>query len=504
MGPDDVHEAARWAAGDGDMDPESFRATGHQIVDLLADYLGSLEERAVLPAIEPGSVAPLFPPVAPEDPEPFEAILADYRALIEPNANNWLHPGFMAWFPSASAAPGILGEFLTAGLGQNTFLWRTSPVGTELETVVVGWLRDALGLPPRFDGFLTDTASTSSLLALAAARETAGLDAAARGLAGRVETPAPRVYASLEAHSSIDKAAMTLGIGRANVVHIPIDDEFRLRTEDLETAIAHDRAAGHRPIAIVATVGTTNTTAVDRVSAIADVAEREELWLHVDAAYGGSAAIVPELRALFAGWERAQSIVVNPHKWMAVPFDASLLLTTRMDALRTAFSLVPVYLQSLDEAVATRNVSEYAQQLGRRFRALKVWVMLRAFGLEGLRRRIRMHVELARRFASWVEADPDWLVVAPVPFSTICVRWRPAHLADRDGDPAIVARLDACNQAILETVNAGGEIFLSHTRLGDRFTIRVALGHIRGEERHARLAWDLLRAAAAEKTVEAA
>jgi aromatic-L-amino-acid decarboxylase len=504
MGPDDAREAADWAAGEGDMDPESFRAAGHRVVDVLADYLASLEERAVLPAIEPGSVAPLFPPVAPEDPEPFETILADYRALVEPNANNWLHPGFMAWFPSASAAPGILGEFLTAGLGQNTFLWRTSPVGTELETVVVGWLREALGLPSGFDGFLTDTASTSSLLALAAARETAGFDAAARGLAGRHDAPAPRIYASLEAHSSIDKAAMTLGIGRANVIHIPVDDAFRMTPEALEAAIADDRAAGHRPIAIVATAGTTNTTAVDPIAAIADVAEREGLWLHVDAAYGGSAAIVPELRELVAGWERAQSIVVNPHKWLAVPFDASLLLTTRMDALRTAFSLVPVYLQALDEDVATRNVSEYAQQLGRRFRALKVWVMLRAFGLEGLRRRIRMHVDLTQRFATWVEADPDWLVVAPTPFSTVCIRWRPAHLADRADEAATATRLDAANQAILEAVNAGGEIFLSHTRLKDRFTIRVALGHIRGEERHARRAWDLLRAAAAERTVEAA
>jgi aromatic-L-amino-acid decarboxylase len=506
MGPEEPREAvdAGWAAGGGDMDAESFRDAGHRIVEILADYLAAIEERAILPAIEPGTIAPLFTTTAPEEPEPFEAILDDYRALVVPNANHWLHPGFMAWFPSASSAAGILGEFLTAGLAQNTFLWRTSPVGTELETVVVGWLREAFGLPPVFDGFLTDTASTSSLLALAAAREAAGLDASARGLAGRGDVVAPRVYASQEAHSSIDKAAMTLGLGRANVVHVPVDDAFRMRPADLAAAIAADRAAGSLPIAIVATAGTTNTTAVDPLGAIADIAERERVWLHVDAAYGGSAAIVPELRPLFDGWERAQSIVVNPHKWLAVPFDASVLLTTRMDTLRTAFSLVPEYLRAIDENAATRNVSEYSQQLGRRFRALKVWVMLRAFGMAGLRRRIRSHVELAHAFARWVEQDPDWLVVAPVPFSTICLRWRPAVLASRESEPAVAAMLDAANTAIIESVNASGEILLSHTRLRDRFTIRVALGHIRGEERHARRAWELLRAAASERSVEAA
>jgi aromatic-L-amino-acid decarboxylase len=478
------------------MDPDSFREAGHRIVDAIADYLATVEEYPVLPPIEPGTIAPQFATHPPEQPEPIEAILADFRALVEPNANHWAHPGFMAWFPSANAAPGILGEFLTAGIGQNTFLWRTSPVGTELETVVVGWLREALGLPSEFDGFLTDTASTSSLLALAAAREAAGLDAASRGLAARAEMSAPRVYASVEAHSSIDKAAMTLGIGRANVVHVPVDEAFRMRVDALAGAIEHDRAAGRHPIAIVATLGTTNTASVDAVADIADIAAREGVWLHVDAAYAGTAALVPELRPPFVGWERAHSIVVNPHKWMAVPFDASLFLTTRMDALRTAFSLVPEYLRSLDPDATGRNVSEYTPQLGRRFRALKVWVLLRAFGLAGLRRRIAFHVELARRFGEWVGADPDWILAAPVSFSTLCIRWRPAALAGREGEPRVAATLDEANQAIIEAVNRSGEVFLSHTRLADRFTIRVALGHLRGEERHARRAWELLRGAA--------
>ncbi len=500
MGPPDRDDAqGDWTAGRGDMDPETFRAAGHRIVDTLADYLGSIEERAILPDLTPGSIAPQFPSVAPEEPEPIEAILADYRALIEPNANHWSHPAFMAWFPTGNAAPGVLGEFLTAGIGQNTFLWRTSPIGTELETVIVGWLRDALGLPERFDGFLNDTASTSSLIALAAARETAGLDAASQGLAARADVAAPRVYTSSEAHSSIVKAAMTLGIGRANVVQIEVDESFRMRADALAAAIDRDRTAGYRPIAIVATLGTTNTTAIDPVGAIADIAEREGLWLHVDAAYGGTAALVPELRRLFAGWERAQSIVVNPHKWMSVPFDASLLLTSRMDALHMAFSHVPEYLRTLDQPGPIRDMSEYTPQLGRRFRALKLWVMLRAFGMAGLRRRIAWHVELASALASRIEADPDWTVVAPVPLSTVCVRWRPGGIAEIGADPDVDERIDAANQAILEAVNRTGRVLLSHTRLNGRFTIRIALGHIRGEQRHVDLAWDLLRSAATEQ-----
>jgi aromatic-L-amino-acid decarboxylase len=499
MAPGD-RDLPDWAAGLGDMDPQSFREAGHHIVDLLADYLAAIEEYAVFPALEPGTIAPQFPARAPDGPEPMETILADYRALVEPNATHWNHPGFMAWFTSANAAPGILGEFLTAGIGQNTFLWRTSPIGTELETVVVGWLRDALGLPEIFDGFLTDTASTSSLIALAAAREAAGLDAAIRGLAAREDIGAPRIYASTQAHSSIDKTAMTLGIGRANVVHIPVDGAYAMRVDELVTAIARDQDAGHRPVAVVATLGTTNTTAIDPIEAIADVAASEDLWLHVDAAYGGSAGLVPELRHLVAGWERAHSIVVNPHKWMAVPFDASLLLTTRPDQLRAAFSVVPEYLRALGAPGPTRDVSEYTPQLGRRFRALKLWVMLRAFGLDGLRRRIAWHVELAADLARVVGDDPDWELVAPVPFSTVCLRWRPADLpSDQDGRPDrdVADRLDAANQAILEAVNGSGEVFISHTRLDGRFVIRVALGHIRAERRHVERAWQLLREAAA-------
>jgi aromatic-L-amino-acid decarboxylase len=490
-GPSDAGLDVEQVDGLADMDPEAFRAAGHAVVDRLADYLARVERHAVFPAVEPGSLAPLFPAAPPESAEPIEAILEDYARLVEPNVTHWQHPGFLAYFATTASGPGILGEFLTAGIGSNAMLWRTSPVATELETVVVGWLRQALGLPAVFDGLLTDTASTSSLIALAAAREAAGLDAARRGLAAREEVGRPRVYASTEAHSSIEKACMTLGLGRDALVRIPTSDRFELDLQALEDAVARDRADGARPIALVATLGTTSSTSVDPVAGMADVAEREGLWLHVDAAYAGAVAIVPERRAPFAGWERADSIVVNPHKWLFAPLDASLLLTRRMDRLRDAFSLVPEYLRTLDRETPVRDYNEYTPQLGRRFRALKLWIQLRWFGLDGLRRRIGRHLELAQAFAGWVDADPAWERLAPVPFSTVCFRFAPSWAA---GDEA---RLDELNATLIDAVNRTGEVFLSHTRLGGRFTIRVAIGNLRTEARHVERCWELLQREAA-------
>lgn len=475
-----------------DMDPDALRVALHATVEVVVAHLAGVGERPVFPAIEPGTLAGLFPPTAPEGPESLEAILADHRALVEPNATQWQHPGFMAYFPTSASGAGIVGELLMTSLAQNPMLWRTSPIGTELEQVVVGWLRQAVGLPDGFDGFITDTASTSSLIALGAAREAAGLDAASRGLAGRTDIAAPRIYASQEAHSSIEKAAMTLGIGRDNVVRVVTDDDFRMVPEALEAAIAADLAAGLRPIAVVATLGTTSSTSVDPIGPVADIAERHGLWLHVDSAYAGFVAMLPERRAEFAGWERADSIVINPHKWLFTPIDASLLLTRRMERLRDAFSLVPEYLRTLDRVSPVRDVNEYTPQLGRRFRALKLWVLLRWFGLEGLRRRIRHHLAQAATFAAWVDADPLFERMAPVPFSTICLRFAPPG-DDGERPEGREARLDALNEALIDAVNRTGEIFLSHTRLHGRFALRVALGQLRTEDRHVARAWDLLR-----------
>jgi aromatic-L-amino-acid decarboxylase len=486
-----------------DMDPAAFRLAAHAVADLMADYLAGVEGFAVFPPVEPGTIAArIAEHPAPEVADPLATILEDYRRIVEPNATQWQHPGFLAYFATTASGPGILGEMLTAAIGQNAMLWRTSPVATEMEQVVVGWLRDALGLPATFDGLLTDTASTSSLIALAGAREAAGIDVAEHGLAGRAEVPALRVYASEQAHSSIDKALMTLGLGRANLVKVPTDAAYAMRPAALAAAIEADRTAGRRPIAIVATIGTTSSTAVDPVDAIAGVATSEGLWLHVDAAYGGPVALLPERRELFVGWDRADSIVVNPHKWLFTPLDASLLLTRRMDDLRAAFSLVPEYLRTLDRDGAIRDFNEYTPQLGRRFRALKLWIQLRWFGFDGLRRRIRRHLDLAEAFMSWVDADPDWQRVAPVPFSTVCLRWLPAKLAGREDEPEVRERLDRANEAIMHAVNAGGEVFLSHARLADRFVIRVAIGNLRTEPRHIERAWLLLRDAAAVQAAE--
>jgi len=480
-----------------DMDPERFRAAAHVVVDRIADYLANVESYPVLPPIEPGTIGPQLPAHAPEAPEPMRAILADIDAIVFPNATHWQHPGFFAYFATSASGPGMLGEFLTAALGQNPMLWRTSPIGTELESVVVRWLREGLGLPEAFDGLLTDTASTSTLIALGAAREAAGLEASARGLAGRKDVAQVRVYASAEAHSSIEKACMTLGLGRAALVKIPTNDRYEMDATALGAAITQDRAAGLRPIAIVATVGTTSSTSADPVAAVADIAAREGLWLHVDSAYAGVVALLPDRRAPFAGWERAESIVINPHKWLFTPLDASLLLSRRMDELRAAFSLVPEYLRTLDRVNPVLDYNEYQPQLGRRMRALKLWMQIRWFGMEGLRRRIAYHLEQAARVTAWIDADPDWERLAPAPFSTVCFRYRPARLAGHEDEPGVRTDLDELNTALMDAVNRTGEVFLSHTRLHDRFTIRIAIGNLRTEPRHVERAWELLRREAA-------
>lgn len=480
-----------------DLDPVAFRAALHAVADVMADYAAHVEDYPVFPPIEPGSLVSLFPAEPPDGPAPLAAILDDYRTLIEPNATHWSHPGFMAYFATPASAAGVLGEMLIASLSQNTMLWRTSPIGTELESVVVSWLRQGLGLPDGFDGFITDTASTSSLIAIAGAREAAGYRAGEDGVAGRSELGRPRVYASAEAHSSIEKACMTLGLGRRGLEKIPTDAVYRMRPDALATAIEADIEAGRRPIAVVATIGTTSSTSIDPVPAIADIAAAHGLWLHVDAAYAGTVALLPDRRDAFAGWERADSIVVNPHKWLFSPLDASLLLTRRMPVLREAFSLVPEYLRTLDRATPVRDINEYSPVLGRRFRALKLWLMLRWFGLEGLRRRIANHLEMAQALAGWVDADPDFERLAPVPFSLVCLRYRPQALAGREDEPEVAARLEDLNARLLDAVNRTGEVFLSHTRLAGRFTIRVALGHIRAEARHVERAWALLRREAA-------
>jgi aromatic-L-amino-acid/L-tryptophan decarboxylase len=484
---------AEQLTGLNDMDPDAFRAAAHAAVDIMADYLETVGDRAVLPNIEPGSLRPLFSTAPPESPEAISAILDDYRRIFEPNVTHWQHPRFLAYFSSAASGPGIIGEMLTAVLNSNSMLWRTSPAGTELEMVVVSWLRQALGLPDAFDGLITDTASTSSLLALAAARQAAGIDAASSGLPGRSDVPRLRVYASAEAHSSIEKACMTLGLGRAGLSRIPTNDRFELRIDALEEALEADKQAGIQPIALVGTIGTTSSTSVDPIPQMARIARREGLWLHVDSAYAGAVALISERRGPFAGWEDADSIVTNPHKWFFTPVDASLLLTRRMPVLRDAFSLVPEYLRTLDREGPIRDYNEYTPTLGRRLRALKLWIQLRYFGLEGLRRRIEHHIDMAGRFAGWVDADPDFERMAPVPFSTVCFRFRPSGLAGHEGEEETAERIDELNVRLMDAINRSGEAFLSHTRLNGRMTLRVAIGNLRTTDQDLELVWRVVR-----------
>lgn len=480
----------------GDMSPAEFRAAAHRVADLVADYLERLESYPVVPDIAPGDVRDRLPAAPPTEPEPLDTILADYARLIEPNVTHWQHPGFMAYFPSVAAAPGILGEWLATGLNSNVMFWKNAPAPTELEEVVVDWLRQMLGLPEVFDGMFTDTASVSSLLALVAARHVVeGLDSREQGLAGRPGVRRLRLYASTEAHSSIEKAAIVTGIGRAGLRRIPTDDAFRLRPEALAQAIGEDRAQGWLPFCVVGTLGTTSSTSIDPADALAEICARERLWLHIDAAYGGAAALVPEYRSLFTGWERADSIVFNPHKWMFTPFDASLLLFRRPAVFRDTFSLVPDYLRG-SQIERARNYNEYGIQLGRRFRALKLWMMIRCFGTAGFAARIGEHCRLARELASWIEADGDWELLAPVPLSTVCFRWRPAEGAARGGDEPTEHELDGWNEQILAEVNRSGRVYLSSTRLAGRFTLRVALGNPRATQAHVAGCWELLRQAA--------
>jgi aromatic-L-amino-acid/L-tryptophan decarboxylase len=426
----------------------SFREDGQAALEWAVRYLERVDDLPVLAQVEPGYVRSRLPASPPEHGEPFAAVLRDVEEVLLPAMTHWQSPRFFAYFAISSSEPAILAELLAAALNQNAILWRTSPASTELEEVVAGWVAELLGLPQGWHGHIEDTASTSTLAALVAAREANG---------GRV------VVCSDQAHSSIEKDARMLGL---ELRKISVDDEFRMRVDELDLSNA---------AAVVATVGTTSTTSVDPVRAIAEECRRAGVWLHVDAAYAGSAMVCPELRWAFDGVERADSLLVNPHKWLFVPVDCSLLWSSRPEALRAAFSLVPEYLRTPD---AVDSLPDYGPAMGRRFRSLKLWAVLRCFGREGLQAVIREHIRLAELFEGWLRDESGWEVCAPRHFSLVCFR--------REGS-------DAENEALLERVNASGEIFISHTKLDGRYVLRLAIGNFRTTEDDVRRAWDVLR-----------
>jgi aromatic-L-amino-acid decarboxylase len=470
----------------GDMDPEDFRRHAHRLADWIADYLGGSERYPVLAQVRPGEIRDRLPAEAPASGEPFESIFADFERIVVPGLTHWNHPGFFAYFAITGSAPGVLAEFLSAALNVQAMLWRTSPAATELEEVALAWLRRLIGLPAAFEGVIYDTASISTLHALAAAREQAVPGVRGRGLAGRDDVPKLRVYCSDQAHSSVDKAVILLGLGHESVRRIPSDSEFRMRADALAAAVEEDRNDGWLPIAAVATVGTTSTTSVDPVRDMAAICRAEDMWLHVDAAYAGVAAMVPGFEWILKDADAADSLVVNPHKWLFTPFDISAFYCRRMDLVRAAFALTPDYLQTV-EAAPVHNLMDTGVQLGRRFRALKLWMVLRHFGADGLRERLTEHMRLARLFAGWVDASDDFERVAPVPFSVVCFRARGDGVAG-----------DTLNERLLDRVNAGGEIFISHTRLNRRYVLRLAVGNLHTTERHVARAWTLLQSTAHE------
>jgi aromatic-L-amino-acid decarboxylase len=465
----------------GDMPPDEFRRVGYEMVDWIANYFEHIEEYPVLSQITPGWLKENLPTSPPESGDAFADVIADVDRLILPSVTHWNHPSFHGLFSTSTSSVGVFGEMLAAAFDMKGMLWRTAPASTELEDVVLDWLRQMMDLPAEFEGIIYDTASVSTMHAIAAARERAGLNIREEGMSGRTDLPLLRVYCSEHVHSSIDKSVITLGLGLRSLRKIECNDRFEMLPERLAEAIEDDIENGYVPICVIPTIGTTSTSSVDPVDASADICEKFGLWLHVDAAYAGSTAIVPEFRHYFKGCERADSIVVNPHKWLFTPFDLSVLYCRDLSDLKDAFSLVPEYLKTADEPTV-KNGMDYGIQLGRRFRALKLWFVIRYFGREGLIARLREHCRLAILFASWVEASADWELMAPVPFALVCFRACPASAGD----------LNSLNERIMNEINASGEAYLSHTKLNGEFTLRLSVGSIRVEERHLSKVWDIL------------
>ncbi len=470
-----------------DMTKEEFRKSGYELIDWIADYLSEIEKHPPLSQVNPGDILKRIPPSPPDKGEDIEDVLSDVDRILMDGITHWNHPGFMAYFNSTSSGPGILAELLTAGLGINGMLWKTSPAFTELEKAMISWFRQMVGLSDKYWGIIYDTASTSSMHAIASAREQLNLGFREKGMAGRREVPRLRMYCSEHAHSSIDKGALTLGIGLEGIRKISVNEKYEMIPEKLHQAIKEDIKTGWKPFCVVATVGTTSTTSVDPVDEITSICEKYNLWLHIDAAYAGVTAMIPEMKWITKGWENADSIVINPHKWMFTPMDLSIYFTRKPAILKQAFSLVPEYLKTKQDN-EVENLMDYGIQLGRRFRSLKLWFVIRYFGVEGLSELISKHIELAKEFAEWIQKEKDFEILAPVPFSTICFRYNPGNKTEDE--------LNISNENLFEKINSSGRIFLSHTKLDDKFVLRLTIGSIRHESRHIEEAWKVIKQSA--------
>jgi aromatic-L-amino-acid decarboxylase len=476
------------------MDPETFRRHGHEVIDWVADYLRDVERYPVLPDVRPGEIRSRLATEPPARGEAFDSILADFREIILPGVTHWNHPRFFAYFPANNSGPAILGELLSAALGVNAMVWQSCPAATELEEVTLDWLRQMIGLPAEFRGVIQDTASTATLVALLCAREQATrFEVNTRGFAGG-HGGALRVYASSESHSSVEKGVKAAGIGAENLVKIAVDRDYALDPLDLQRRIAADLEAGHRPCCVVATIGTTSSTAIDPLSEIVAIARRHGLWVHVDAALAGSAAILPERRALLAGAEGADSLVFNPHKWLFTNFDCSAFFCRRPQHLIATLSVDPEYLKTAFDAGAT-NFRDWGLPLGRRFRALKLWFVLRHYGVEGLQAKLREHLAWAQAVKRLIEESEDFELLAPVPLNTVCFRHNPHKRMPTaaTGRPGAEGELDRANEALLARINASGRIYMTHTRLAGRYCLRLCIGQTQTRWTHVEEAWNWIR-----------
>jgi aromatic-L-amino-acid decarboxylase len=459
------------------MTPDDFRRHGHAVIDWIADYYAKIESFPVLSQAKPGQIRASLPPSAPTQSEPFDTILADVEKLILPGITHWQSPNFFAFFPCNASAPAILGDLLSSGFGVQGMLWATSPACTELETHVLDWLVPVLGLPEKFlststgGGVIQDTASSSSLCALLAGRERATNYASnAKGCDGRLVA-----YCSTQTHSSVEKAAKIAGLGAANIRAIAVDENFALRADALARQITQDKSAGLIPCFVCATVGTTSSNAIDPIHDIAPLCREHNVWLHVDAAMSGSAALCPEFRHTHRGVEHADSYCFNPHKWMFTNFDCDVFYVADRKALIQTLSVLPEYLRNqATESGAVIDYRDWHIPLGRRFRALKLWFVLRHYGVEGLQHHVRQHIALAQEFASWVRADHRFELAAPVPFNLVCFRLKAG---------------DAANHSLMERLNRSGDLYLTHTKLNDRVTLRMSIGQTNTQRRHVERAW---------------
>ncbi len=479
----------RGDAGDlGDISPAIFREQLRRLADWIADYREKIETLPVAPDAKPGAITGALPKQAPEEGESFEKIFADIESVIVPGMVHWDHPMFLGYFGWTTTGPGILGEIITSPLNVNAMTWRTSPAATELETLVVDWLRQWMQLPKEFGGVVYDTASVGVMHALAVAREEAAPFVRKFGLVGRSDLPRFRVYVSDQGHSSAEKAAIVLGLGEENVQRVPCDAAFRMDVSALCDMIARDLREQFKPLAAIATVGTTSTASVDPVPEIAKICRERKMWLHIDGAYGAGLALLPEQKWVTAGWSEADSLVVNPHKMLFVPLDFSVLYVRDLERLRRVFTLVPEYLRG-DTVEAEKNYMDYGVQLGRRFRALKAWVVWRAFGREGLAARIRDHLRLAKLLADWIRNDKRFELSAPIVMGVVCFRFKDG------GDDQ---KTDGINSEIVERINASGRAYLTQTKLHGRTVMRIGLGNVLTTEQHLRNAWEMIQETADE------